>query len=338
MGLSFPLAAVPCSSFLDGTQTAHRAGSQGQGLNCSFIGANCNPPSSAPLPCPGSPWEVPSSSGPHLGPPSSRDGRLRHHDPSPQSKRHLGRPGLILGGPQGHPAETARLGVGVLVLETAAHPAKLGLLWSPALTVSPSQTPGPLLCPVVPGTWGAQGREAMGQGMGDGGMGLVLTRPAGWARRTTAGRGGPPQSWSRLCCSLCPARCSPPQVRISLELGSPLAGPPPSRRPSPALPHQALQQPLQPRALPQAAELAGESPVRVSRGPAEGTRRGPGGGGGGGGGQGRGGVGAGGRGARGRGLTWGARGARRSPGAAAAAAAVAAAAGPEWPWWAPGRG
>lgn len=116
----------------------------------------------------------------------------------------------------------------------------------------------------------------MGQGMGDGGMGLVLTRPAGWARPTTAGRGGPPQSWSRLCCSLCPARCSPPQVRISLELGSALAGPPPSRHPSPALPHQALQQPLQPRALPQAAELAGESPVRVSRGPAEGTRRGPG--------------------------------------------------------------
>lgn len=58
-----------------------------------------------------------------------------------------------------------------MVLETAAHLAKLGLFWSPALTVSPSQTPGPLLCPVVPGTWGAPGREAMGQGMGDGGWG-----------------------------------------------------------------------------------------------------------------------------------------------------------------------
>lgn len=39
---------------------------------------------------------------------------------------------------------------------------------------------------------------------------------------------------------------------------------------SPALPDQSLEQALQPRALPQAAELARERPVRVSRGPEEG--------------------------------------------------------------------
>lgn len=42
---------------------------------------------------------------------------------------------------------------------------------------------------------------------------------------------------------------------------------------SPALPHQALEQPLQLRALPQAAELTRERPVGVPRGPGKGWVR-----------------------------------------------------------------
>lgn len=49
---------------------------------------------------------------------------------------------------------------------------------------------------------------------------VVLTRPAGRARGTTAGRRGPLRTWSRTCCFPCPARCPPPaQVRISPGVG-----------------------------------------------------------------------------------------------------------------------
>lgn len=85
-------------------------------------------------------------------------------------------------------------------------------LWSPA-----PQHPLPRLldrgCARDPGR--------LREGVAGGGMGgaLLLTKPAGWARPTTAGRAGPPQTWSRLCRSLRPARCPPPQVRVSLESG-----------------------------------------------------------------------------------------------------------------------
>lgn len=155
----------------------------------------------------------------------------------------------------------------------------------------------------------------MGSGVGSA-VGRALTRPAGWACRTRTGRADPRRAWTRPCCSLRPARCPPPQNRVSPGAGGRALllghhGKPPPHPASPALPHQTLQQPLEPRALPQAAELAGERPVRVSPGPGggRGSGSGP-----------RGGrvrpgaVGPGGR------LTWGARGARRSPRGAAAAA------------------
>lgn len=66
-----------------------------------------------------------------------------------------------------------------------------------------------------------------------------------------------------------------PKSELVVELGvTPMQGLPLRGAPgpaSPALPDQSLEQALQPRAFPQAAELARERPVRVSRGPEEGV-------------------------------------------------------------------
>lgn len=106
------------------------------------------------------------------GPLSSRDGRLGHHDPCLQCKRQLGRPGLILGGPQGRPAETAGLRVGVLARETTP-------TWGQQASLVTSAGSFPF-----PGSWTgvvsncARDPECLREGGAGGGMGEGCCSPS----------------------------------------------------------------------------------------------------------------------------------------------------------------
>lgn len=159
---SFPLTALPCGGFLGGTQMAHSMErARRAGMNFSFIDAKSNPYSPPPCPSARLPLSMEESSF-----------FLRVASGTPPQQGWL----VLTPGPQPSVQEAARetrpdpLGASWASCRDSQvrggsprplHLGKPSLLWSPALTVSPSQTPGPWPCPVA-----GPGREGLGVGAG----------------------------------------------------------------------------------------------------------------------------------------------------------------------------
>lgn len=251
--------------------------SRGQGLNSSFIGDTCSPPSSPPPP--GSTlrplqWQPAGSSfflrASSVSPPQQGWLALKTRSQT-RIQEAAGETRPDPGGPSGASCGDSQVR-GCRPLPTWG---KLGLLCHRQFhlprPLAPCRVRSCHSPRVPPGLQGGCGAGAGPRGRG-GAHQACRVGVSGQCGQRRPSAGLVQLVLFSVSCSLPPN----PKSELVLEVEGPqspqvspaLRGS--ARRSSPALAHQALEQPLQPCAVPQAAELAGERPVRVPWGPGEG--------------------------------------------------------------------